>query len=273
MEFIPSNEDKTIKSNSIKPSPTSVASIPGFSNHDGFLDLTIETTEPTMEDQKAKVLSHLQEDCTGKEADRKYKCFGKEFNNFHIIHLINTNDIANLFMLNTTLFTLARITVYSDEPSIREKTKELETIKTQLQASVMSGKKLFDASFKAAHELVVLLAKIYTDPTKQFMLLELTPKIPRTPNILSSSPKYLLINSNDYFGSASRFADSPQIIETNSEKLSKRKNNPYRSRKTGGKRRGKMNTKRKTKRKIRKINKTKKVKMTNRKNSRYIKRK
>jgi len=125
-----------------------------------------------------------------------------------------------------------------------------------------------------------MLAEMYVDQNKQYMLLELSMKLPTSVfKRAAPRPKYVLIESNEYFNSAQKMLDQPHIIDTNSEIEEKLAKNPFSSsscknkttKTNGGKRRGKMNDK--TKRKMRKRNKTKKVKRTNRKNSRYIKRK
>ena len=308
MEFIIPNEDKSRKPNSInpspaKPSPTSVASTHGsrFNNsYNPFPGMKVEPKDQTitMAETKGQILAHLQK--------------VKDFENYNILHLIDANDIVTLFEKNRVLFRLACMKVYIGEDGeelISEKTAELNSTtslygkslnKTNNDINVIkniitvlpniyaelnsttaelnSATSLYGKSLNKTNNhinviknLITELANIYADPKKQFMLLELK-------NNTSTSPKYILIDCNEYFKSASQLnGDPPQTIETNTEIATKLKNNPYRSRsrsrKTGGKRRGKMNTKRKTKRKIRKINKTKKVKMTNRKNSRYIKRK
>ena len=311
MQFITSYKDKSIKPNSIKPSPTSVASTHGsrFNNsYKPFPDMKVEPKDQTitMAETKGKILAHLQEE-------------EEDFKNYNILHLIDANNIVTLFEKNRVLFRLACMKVYIGEDGeelISEKTAELNstislygkslnktnndinviknlitvlpTIYAELNsttAELNSTTSIYGKSLNKTNNdinviknliknLITALANIYADPKKQFMLLQLELKN----NTSTSPPKYILIDCNEYFKSASQLnGDPPQTIETNTEIVTKLKKNPFRSqsRKTGGKRRGKMNTKRKrkTKRKIRKINKTKKVKMTNRKNSRYIKRK
>lgn len=277
MEFIaPSKNNKS--NNQRITSPTSITNMDNNNLPKGFLDLTVETNGPTMADQKAKVLSHLKEVCTGKEEYRPNRCFGKYYKNYKIKHLQIKDDIAELFRLNTKLFMMAHITPYSEETSIKEQTKTLDKIKTQEKNNTEKGTKPDNTkSLQETEKLIVMLAEIYTDPTKQYMLLELSRKKPTSDPDLK---KYVLIESDDYFLSAQKGRDEPLIIETNTELSTMLARNPFSKKNTvrkktppinGGKRRGKMNNK--TKRKIRKINKTKKVKRTNRKNSRYIKRK
>ena len=176
---------------------------------------------------------------------------------------------------------MASITPYCEETSIQKQTKILDEIKTQEKNNTEKSTKHDNAkSLKETETLIDLLAEIYADSNKQYMLLELSRKKP------TSDPypiKYILIDSDDYFRLAQEDDDEPHIISTNSEIAATLARNPFSKKNTycrkkhhntshnGGKGHGKINNK--TKRKMRKRNKTKKVKRTNRKNSRYIKRK
>jgi hypothetical protein len=289
MEFIaPSKNNKS--NNQRITSPMSITNMDNNNIPKGFLDLTVETNGPTMADQKAKVLSHLKEVCTGKEEYRPNRCFGKYYKNYEIKHLQIKDYIAELFRLNTKLFMMAHITPYSEETSIEEQTKTLDKIKTQEKNNTEKGNKPDNTkSLQETEKLIVLLAEIYTDPVKQYMLLELSQK---KPNSYPDPKKYVLIESDDYFLSAQKGRDEPLIIDTNTEISAMLARNPFskknisckqNSNKLTGKKRtiinsainttegGKKN--RITKKNNRKRNKTKKVKRTNRKNSRYIKRK
>ena len=105
MEFIAPK--KNIMSNTQRDVVTSPTSIANNTNHTppkGFSHLIVHTNSPSMAVQKENVLSHLQEDCSGNKADRKNKCFGKYYKNYDIKHLQNKKEIAELFQLNSKLF-------------------------------------------------------------------------------------------------------------------------------------------------------------------------